>query len=51
VRRLLLGRVDIFAGYHEDGFRAAAEAQFRVQSRLPVGDSGRVLYLLAPRVG
>lgn len=51
VRRLLLGRADIFDGYHEDGFRAAVERRFRIGARVPVGDSGRVLYLLAPREG
>ena len=48
MKRLLSSRADIFAGYSEDHFREAAEARFRIVSRMPVADTGRVLYLIEP---
>jgi SAM-dependent methyltransferase len=49
VKRLLSSRADIFTGYSEERFRAAAEARFRVASRTPVASTGRVLYLIEPK--
>jgi len=49
VKRLLSSRADIFTGYSEERFRAAAEERFHVASRTPVADTGRVLYLIEPK--
>jgi len=49
VKLLLSSRADIFTGYSEERFRAAAEERFRVVSRTPVADTGRVLYLIEPK--
>ena len=51
VRRRLATREDVFPGYHREGFEAAFGAFFAVEAREPVGDSERVLYLLARRDG
>jgi ribosomal protein L11 methylase PrmA len=51
VKRLLQSREDIFDGYHDEGFQAAASRAFRIEAREPVPGSERVLYLLAKRDG
>ena len=48
VRVLLATREDIFDGYTQEAFEAAAAAHFTIGRRDPVGDSGRTLYLLQP---
>ncbi|MDX1510213.1 MAG: hypothetical protein R3249_02610 [Nitriliruptorales bacterium] len=48
VRVLLATREDIFDGYTQEAFEDAAAAHFQIAQRDPVGDSGRILYLLHP---
>lgn len=47
VRRLLASRKDVFTGYHEDGFVAAMRTFFRIDERVAVGSTGRVMYLMS----
>jgi ribosomal protein L11 methylase PrmA len=49
VQRMLAGRVDIFDGYTEGGFRDALAAHFAVVERSPIEGSARVLYHLRRR--
>jgi hypothetical protein len=44
VQRLLVTRDDIFGGYTREGFERAFGEVFVLKRRIPVGDSGRVLY-------
>lgn len=46
VQRLLASREDVFPGYHEDGFVEAIGKTFRIDERIAVGSTGRILYLL-----
>jgi hypothetical protein len=46
VRRLLQSRDDIFDGYHQAGFEQAFSQHFEICESQPVGDDGRVLYLM-----
>jgi SAM-dependent methyltransferase len=46
VQRLLTSREDVFADYHEDGFAAAMGKFFHIDERIPVGSTGRALYLM-----
>jgi ribosomal protein L11 methylase PrmA len=47
VQRLLASRKDVFTQYHEDGFVAAMSKFFRIEERVPVGTTGRILYLMS----
>lgn len=47
VKRLLASRKDIFAEYTEDGFIAGMQERFHIDERVPVGKTGRVMYLLS----
>lgn len=49
VRRMLATRRDIFDNYTQDAFEAAFTVHFAVDERVPVGASGRVLYLMTRR--
>jgi hypothetical protein len=49
VREMLALREDVFPGYTEDGFRAAAEERLELIRREPIEASGRSLYLLRRR--
>jgi len=49
VQRLMQHREDVFSEYSVEHFESAADARFRIQHREPVADSGRTMYLLAPR--
>lgn len=49
VRVLLATREDIFDEYTQPAFEAAVAEHFEIVQRDPVGDSGRVLYLLRTR--
>jgi ribosomal protein L11 methylase PrmA len=49
VQRLLASRPDIFADYHEAGFRAAFEAHFEILDSVALPESARTLYLLRAR--
>jgi hypothetical protein len=46
VQILLASRQDIFPEYTTEGFEAAFEALFTVHARVPLQDTGRVLYLM-----
>jgi len=46
VRRLLRSRKDIFDQYDHDGFEAAFASHFAIVASHPVGEDGRVLYLM-----
>jgi len=46
VQILLASRQDIFPDYHVEGFEAAFGALFTIHERVPLSDSGRVLYLM-----
>ena len=45
-RRLLQSRRDIFDDYNQEGFEAALARYFLIDERVPVGEDGRVLYLM-----
>jgi ribosomal protein L11 methylase PrmA len=45
VQRLLAAREDVFADYHEAGFRAAFGARFAFVDEIPVADSSRRIFL------
>ena len=47
VKRLLSSRKDIFPEYNEDGFIAGMQECFHIDERVPVGTTGRVMYLLS----
>lgn len=49
VQRLLSSREDIFVHYSEAGFVEAMSTRYRVEAREPVGQTGRVLFLLRAR--
>jgi hypothetical protein len=49
VQKLLAGRTDIFDDYSTSGFESACQAKFVIRKRMPVGDSGRILYWLESR--
>jgi hypothetical protein len=49
VQRLLSSREDIFMHYTEAGFVEAMSTRYRVEAREPVGQTGRVLFLLRAR--
>lgn len=49
VRRMLAGREDVFPDYTPDGFERAFETVYRIHERVPLRDSGRVLYRMGPR--
>ena len=46
VIQMLAGRKDIFTSYDPESFEAAFGAYFAIQQKEPIGDSGRVLYLM-----
>jgi hypothetical protein len=46
VQRLLQSRQDIYSGYHRAGFEAAFSAHFEIVESVPVGDDGRIVYLM-----
>jgi ribosomal protein L11 methylase PrmA len=46
VQRLLASRKDIFLEYHVEGFEAAFGKSFATRQKVPIRNSGRVLYLL-----
>jgi hypothetical protein len=48
VQFLLRDREDVFSGYTQSGFEAAARTKFVIGEREPVADSGRFLYRLEP---
>jgi hypothetical protein len=48
-RRLLSSRPDIFPDYTQAAFEAACGKYFEVRQARPVGDDGRVLYLMEGR--
>jgi SAM-dependent methyltransferase len=49
VRRMLAGREDVFPDYTADGFERAFETAYRIEERVPLRESGRVLYRMAAR--
>jgi hypothetical protein len=49
VQKLLAGRTDIFDDYSTSGFESAFQAKHVIRERMPVGDSGRILYWLESR--
>jgi hypothetical protein len=49
VQKLLAGRRDIFDDYSTDGFESAFQTKLVIRKRMPVGDSGRILYWLESR--
>ena len=49
VQKLLAGRRDIFDDYSTDGFESAFQVKLVIRKRMPVGDSGRILYWLESR--
>lgn len=49
VQEMLAFRKDIFGAYREEGFRAAFETRFSIESRDPIKDSQRTLYLMRTR--
>jgi hypothetical protein len=49
VRRLLSSREDVFDVYNETEFIRAMSTRFIVESRQPVGETGRVLFLFRAR--
>jgi hypothetical protein len=46
VQRLLATRQDIFPDYTPEGFERAFETEYRVEARVPVRESERIMYLL-----
>lgn len=46
VQLMLSAKKDIYTGYTEEAFEQAFKKYFQVSKRQPVGNSGRVLYLL-----
>jgi hypothetical protein len=51
VQRLLSSRADIFEDYRQEPFESAFERFFRIETRLPIEGSSRVLYLMHRRDG
>lgn len=49
VQRLLRSREDVFGDYTQENFESAFRRCFNIESRHPVGESGRLLYLMASR--
>ena len=49
VQEMLAYREDIFGAYREEGFRTAFETWFSIESRDPIKDSQRTLYLMRAR--
>ncbi len=49
VQRLLQSRPDIFPEYNKEGFEAAFADHFEFAESVPVGDDGRILYLMKAR--
>jgi hypothetical protein len=49
VQRLFENRDDIFKDYHQSGFEQAFGKHFHLRESKPVGDDGRVLYLMQAR--
>jgi SAM-dependent methyltransferase len=49
VQTLLTDREDVFDDYHLDGFERALAPHFRIETRTPLRDSERTLYLLEGR--
>ena len=50
IQRLLSSREDIFAEYHEEGFRESFGSFFEIEGRFPIADSGRTLFQMKSRV-
>jgi hypothetical protein len=48
VQRMLRSRPDIFPAYTREGFEAAFQRSFRIESVEPVSGSERLLYLMVP---
>jgi hypothetical protein len=46
VQRLLASRKDIFADYDQTHFEQAFSRHFRIEKRMPIAGSGRILYLM-----
>jgi ribosomal protein L11 methylase PrmA len=46
VQKLLASRLDIFAGYHQQGFETALSEFFTVHEKVPIQESPRTLYLM-----
>jgi len=46
VRRLLASRKDIFADYDQTHFEQAFSRYFGIEKRMPIAESGRILYLM-----
>jgi len=46
VQKLLASRLDIFTGYHQEGFEAAFGDYFALHEKIPLRDSDRVMYLM-----
>jgi hypothetical protein len=49
VRLLLRDRDDVFPGYGREGFERAFGARFELESRDPIGGTGRILYVFRRR--
>lgn len=49
VQRMMAARKDIFAGFTEQAFQAAVPSGMAVQERVPIQESGRVLYRIGPK--
>jgi len=51
VQRMLASRRDIFDAYNQQEFEKALEGPFRIEARIPIEGSSRVLYRMSRRCG
>jgi hypothetical protein len=47
VQRLLSAREDVFADYNEEGFVKSFERRYRIEERIPLPESSRVMFRMA----
>jgi hypothetical protein len=49
VKQMMSGREKVFADYNEENFRIAFEQHYIIEARVPLPESGRVLFLMTSK--